>query len=138
MKIKYLKLKNWMLMSLAGVLGITVSCGDEPDMYGTPEGTYHVSGRVTNPQGDPIEGIGVAGHFGDTTDADGRYDVRIFGFPDSPSPLTFADIDGEQNGRYRDTVVQVMATRSEFHGGDGNWNEGTADITKDVTLQPAE
>ena len=147
MKIKYLKLKNWFLVTLGGLLGLTVSGCYYPCEYGCPEGTYHVKGTVTNSKGDPIEGIGVGramdslegyvmSEYGiyDTTGPDGRYDVSIYGVPEWPSPIGFCDIDGEQNGNYCDTIIPVSAPASEFYGGDGNWNEGTADINLDVTL----
>ena len=39
MKIKYLRTKHWLLMSLGGLLGITLGC-ERPDMYGCPEGPF--------------------------------------------------------------------------------------------------
>jgi putative lipoprotein (rSAM/lipoprotein system) len=143
MKIEYLKLKKWLLVSLGGLLGINmVACGGEE--YGCPEGTYHVRGTVTNEEGDPIEGIGVGKRYleewpefeyYDTTDSDGRYDVRILCDPGEPSQIEIVDIDAEQHGHYRDTVVTVVAGGNAFHGGDGNWYAGTANIEKDITLQ---
>ena len=63
MKIKYLKLKNWLLVTLGGLLGINlVGCEkifNTACEYGTPEATYHVLGTVTNADGQPIPGIGV-------------------------------------------------------------------------------
>ncbi len=38
MKIKYLKVKNWLLLSLASLLGINTGCTKE---YGCPEDEYH-------------------------------------------------------------------------------------------------
>ena len=40
MKIKFLKAKHWLLLSLASLLGIALGC-EQPDMYGTPEGPYN-------------------------------------------------------------------------------------------------
>ena len=40
MKIKCLKLKHWLLVSLGGLLGITLGC-EQPDMYGTIETPYN-------------------------------------------------------------------------------------------------
>lgn len=42
MKIKYLKTKHWLLMSLGGLLGITLGC-EKPYMYGCPEGSFNDS-----------------------------------------------------------------------------------------------
>ncbi len=154
MKIKYLKLKNWLLVSLGGLLGFNLaSCDDFPygtEEYGCPMGVYHVKGTVTDVDGNPIEGIEVvqaydsAGvryvmteHLG-TAGPDGRYDVNIYGMPNYESAIGFRDIDGEQHGRYRDTIISVSAPRSAFYGGNGNWDEGTAEITQDIVLQRIE
>lgn len=87
MKIKYLKLKNWLLISLMGVLGFTAcksskqaasSEQQDPEqtaqlekkpirddrgqvalMYGVPTMGYHLRGKVVNPQGKPVKGIQV-------------------------------------------------------------------------------
>lgn len=154
MKVKYLKLKHWLLVSLGGLLGISMTGCEEIPLaceYGCPEGYYRVRGQVTNTKGEPIEGIEVASAYETadgyvmtdyeglgTTGPDGRYDVRVHGMPGFAAHLGFRDIDGEQNGAYDDTVVSVSAPQSAFHGGDGNWNYGTAEITQDVTLTPAE
>lgn len=78
MKIKFLKLENWLLMSLMGLLGLT-SCHsskqlaepvEEPEpatkpreeirlMYGTPTMDFRVSGHVKDANGKPIKGIAV-------------------------------------------------------------------------------
>ena len=147
MKIKYLKLKHWLLVTLGGLLGISMTgCTIECE-YGCPEGTYHVKGTVTNSKGAPVAGIGVGQvytvadgtvmpdmRFQDTTDADGRFDVDFFALSDNQVNVNFVDIDGSENGLYRDTTIAVSAPASEFHGGDGNWNYGTAEIDLNVTL----
>ncbi|MBR6844867.1 MAG: radical SAM-associated putative lipoprotein [Bacteroidales bacterium] len=150
MKIKYLKLKNWLLVSLGGLLGISLTgCDKLPGgecEYGCPEGIYHVKGTVTNEKGEPIAGIGVgrketvtveeglpAFKYLDTTGTDGRYDVSVYCFPSAEKDINFDDIDGEQHGAYRDTVIYVKS--DNFHGGDGHWNQGTAEITQNVTMQ---
>ena len=150
MRIKYLKLKNWLLVTLGGLLGVSLAgCESDPIAceYGCPEGTYHVKGTVVNSKGEPVEGIVVVDAYDsgndeyvmgygalDTTGPDGRYDVSVSGMPDWPSPVGFRDVDGEQNGAYNDTVIPVSAPASAFHGGDGNWNEGSANIDLNVTL----
>ena len=148
MRIKYLKLKQWLLVSLGGLLGITLAGCDGfygEEEYGCPEGTFHVMGTVTNEEGQPIAGIGIGKEYDgecdnycDTTDLDGRYELNIHGVPAYPEALRFADIDSAENGLYQDTTVVVSAPSSAFHGGDGDWNEGTADITKDVVMRRVE
>ena len=141
MKIKYLKLKNWLLVSLAGLLGINLSCvgGEE---YGCPEARFNVKGKVTDPNGTPIPGIQVEmGSYGprDTTDAAGQYSATLMSFPETQTfEIGFTDIDGTENGLYKNDTVPITFQRSELTGGDGHWYEGSATKTLNVTLQPVE
>ena len=150
MKIKYLKLKNWLLVSLAGLLGINISC-DTAEEYGCPEASYRVKGTVVNEEGEPIAGIGVGRgylsasivhdedwRFFDTTDADGKFDV-LTGYQDIDNlvPIDFHDTDGESNDLYSDTTVQVSFKGVPLAGGHG-WYEGEATREISVTLQRAE
>ena len=81
MKIRVLKLKNWLLLSLLSLLGFS-GCRSTKDvrvendaepmlpkqpvmrseivlMYGVPTANYHVVGRVVDTKGAPVEGIQV-------------------------------------------------------------------------------
>lgn len=152
MKVKYLKLKNWLLVSLGGLLGFGLAGCEkiiEPACeYGCPEATYHVKGTVTNETGQPIEGIGVGKRYlyhdennepvfsyCDTTDADGNYSVDNYSLPGEPFSLQFCDIDGEQNGSYNDTVVSVKTEDVHLTGGDGHWYDGEGTVTQNVVMQ---
>lgn len=84
MKIRFLKMKDWLLMTAMGMLGLTsCHCGKEvaqepqqpakPDkepveafdpgkmavMYGVPQMDFQVKGRVTDEQGKPVQGMQV-------------------------------------------------------------------------------
>lgn len=78
MKIKFLKLKNWLIVSLMGALGLSschshkqlASPQEEPEpqpspreeirvMYGVPTMGYHIMGQVKDRQGKPVEGVSV-------------------------------------------------------------------------------
>lgn len=83
MKIKYLKLKNWLLMTAMGLLGLSgchttkeatkptldVTANDAPAqssprnemavMYGVPTMDFVVKGKVVNEQGKPVSGMQV-------------------------------------------------------------------------------
>ena len=140
MKIKYLKLKNWFLVSLAGLMGVNMSsCGLE---YGCPEAEYTVKGKVTNPSGEPIPGIKVTGNWdNDITSASGDYilSARVEPlYPEETIQIVFADVDSSENGSYQNDTVPVTFQYSELTGGDGHWYEGSATKTLNVTLQPAE
>jgi len=153
MKARYLKLKNWLLVTLGGLLGVNVvGCDKSQSMaceYGTPETYYHVKGTVINEQGRPIPGIGVGERtqwneegdslqlmgYRDTTDAEGRYKVDYnYAFPGQPLSLDFHDIDGPENGSYKDTVVTIPTDNVQLSGGDGHWYEGEGTIVQNIVM----
>ena len=112
MKIKYLKLKNWLLISLAGVLGINVSCDQMTEEYGCPMADFNVKGKVTDADGNAIRGIKVEmDYYCDTTDANGNYSVRANSIPGDVSrfDVYFADIDGSEL-----TALPLRLIRSLF------------------------
>ena len=144
-----MRLKNWLLVSLGGLLGVSLSGCDTSLEYGCPEASYHVKGTVTNEQGVPIEGIGVLEvkrwneedsayqmeGYGDTTDKDGRYSLDYLKtFPGQPILVDVHDIDGAANGSYSDTVVTINTEGVQLTGGNGHWNEEEGDITYNITL----
>ena len=142
MKLKYLKLRHWLIAVGAAALGMNVGC--ERTMmceYGTPEATYHVKGRVTAPDGTPVPGIEVSQNWGaesrhpfDTTDAQGNFKTTVRSFPGEPIQLTFTDIDSTENGSYLDTTVHVATRDVPLSGGDGHWYRGEGTVNVNVTL----
>ncbi len=141
MKIKYLKLKNWLLVSMATLLGLNTACeGSTADEYGCPFSDFHVKGTVTDPDGAPIPGIQVRMDYDvDTTDAEGQYAVQSGRIPGNETvfDVVFSDVDGAENGLFKNDTVPVTFPQSELTGGDG-WYEGSATQTLNVTLQRLE
>ena len=143
MKIRFLKAKQWLIMAASGLLGINVSCIGVVE-YGTPEGTFRVIGTVVDQSGQPAAGIGVNRHrdwdhayeeyvYSAVTDSRGRFTIQTVNFPnDFTWWLNFTDADSTENGLYADTTWGVEFKASDLHGGNGNWDEGTA--TKTVTF----
>lgn len=144
MKIKYLKLKHWLLASLAGALGLTSSCGVE---YGCPEAIYAVKGTVTDEQSHPIAGIEVSAinnEYPDypignavRTNDDGSYMFSYNDFPytDYQMTLHFSDVDSSDNGSYADTTVVVSYEGVPYEGGHGQWYWGTATATVNMKMR---
>ena len=153
MKIKYLKLQNWLIVAMSSLLGINLGCERIfVAEYGCPEATYDVKGTVTDEEGQPIAGIGVwktrdwsdenSETYGkicyvDTTDSEGHYNVTFYGFPQESCTIDFNDIDSGENGSYLDTVVTINTQDAQLTGGDGHWNHGHGTIVKDVSLKEA-
>ena len=143
MKIKYLKFKNWLLATMAGLLGINMSSCELVAMeYGCPSANFNVKGKVTDPQGNPIPGIQVNGNWdNDITNASGDYSLSATAdppYPEDTIQIVFADVDSSENGSYRNDTASVVFRHSDLTGGDGHWFEGAATKTLNVTLQPAE
>ena len=144
MKLKYLKLKHWLIALAAAALGMNTSC-IMPAEYGTPEAKYHVKGTVTAPDGNPVPGIEVSRSWGvqapsrlpfDSTDALGNFKTTLRSFPREPIQLTFSDIDGVENGSYLDTTVNVPTRDIPLSNGDRHWYEGEGNVNVNVTLTP--
>ena len=152
MKIRYLKLKNWLWITLGGLLGVNTSCKENvATEYGAPESVYTVKGQVTNPESEPVSGIEIRmiayhGYVADSiewryspvayTDSTGRYDISTTEFPYLDTMYVgFFDIDSSENGQYADTVVMASFKDATFTGGDGNWYQGAATVTKNVQLR---
>lgn len=146
MKTRYLKLKNWLFTAIGGILGLNISgCNgsslfgnDEPVCeYGTPVATYQVKGRVTDMNNNPIKNITVEMNYASTkTMSDGTYEIMSESFPHTEEfELFFRDDDGDTNGSYVDTTVNVSFKDLPYSGGDGHWNSGIATTTKDVKLR---
>ncbi|MCR4812988.1 MAG: radical SAM-associated putative lipoprotein [Bacteroidales bacterium] len=152
MKIKYLKLKNWLWIALGSLLGINMSCKVAvATEYGAPESVYTVKGQVTNPESEPVSGIGIRmiNYYNDTannrewiytpvayTDSTGRYDISTTDLPYRDTMYVyFFDIDSSENGQYADTMVMASFKEATFTGGDGNWYQGAATVTKNVQLR---
>ncbi len=123
MKSKVIKKLNRLMAFVLGVLGFSslMGCG----AYGCPSADFDISGRVVNESDEAIEGIEVQlpdawANASDTTNADGDYAIKTFGFPDSEITVVAVDIDGEENGLYASDTVKVKA---KYVGGKG-WYEG--------------
>ncbi len=87
-------------------------------MYGTPTVTFSVKGRVTDTEGEPIEGIRVNVEYTETfTDTLGTFefkDIQAFGSGDATltRQLEFQDVDGQENGSFEDRKIDVTFTRN--------------------------
>ena len=109
--------------AVLGVLGIgtITSCYGVPDNY-----AYTIQGCVRgrdNGKELPIEGIKVTfGHFnGKTTwtDEEGFYEINLSDDFHGEFPLSFTDVDGEKNGKWKEKTETVNLSSSGYTLGRG-------------------
>lgn len=149
LKTKLLTKYNAIIVAVIGFLGFTSCKFTDPKPpapeYGVPHATFELNGKVTSSAtNEPIGNIRVVleGYRKDTfyTKTDGTYhrNYEVFESNDYTFNLKYEDIDNTENGEFQslDTVIQVKST--DFKGGSGSWNAGTATKEINVSLKPKE
>ena len=111
-------------------------------MYGTPWVKYHISARVVDTEGNPIEGIEAKGGYNadylgflGLTDVDGNLNIESRD-KSYPRYMLLTDTDGEANGgEFQDKIVEIKGSFEQIKEGDGRWFEGVfkAEL-EDITL----
>lgn len=147
-KTRFLKIISAVLGGILSLFGISAYC--MPAEYGTPTAEYTFKGKVTSSStGAPIPGVKV------TVDSTAIYDYALFGSiltdengdykiledyggaPDGKVVYIRArDVDGELNGIFDDAQKSHTIKETDFSGGDGSWNEGSATATIDIQMDP--
>lgn len=134
---KFMKRMVYYLMALLG-FGVQ-GCdkidggGGEVCMYGTPVVEFHLSARVVDSEGNPIEGIEVRTKYGagfdsktGFSDYQGNIDAYTrYAHPGSFNELIFLDVDGEANGgEFAELTLNIADKLVQVEEGDGAWNMG--------------
>lgn len=134
------------------LLGFT-GCEDDPGvaMYGTPHADYSIKGAVETPEGTAIPGIKVSllqeriydleQSRKDTlqttvSDEQGAFNLETRAFPTQKLIIAAEDVDGEANGSYQETNLNIAISKEDFQGGDQSWYSGK--VEKEVTVQMKE
>ena len=140
---------NWILAGLLSLLGFSVTSCGATDEYGSPYAEYELKGKVTNMNGDPIQGIELnyGGIYNNVlfssyisemykspqTQKDGSYDIK---FEDSPMGIVriiAKDIDRPENGSFETDSIDVKI--EGFEGGK-SWLHGKAEVNiPDIKLK---
>lgn len=154
----FIKTLNLILTGLLVILGFS-NC--EPRMeYGTPNADYSVKGKVVNKEDSkPVEGIRIGyGNYpgpicmygvlpvaytplaADTTNVNGEYDFTgnftLGDISEDDTPIYVQDIDGDENGLFRDTVINVNFENAVRTGKKTDWYDGELTVNLDVELTP--
>lgn len=179
MKIKYLRLKNWLLVTVMGMFGLS-SCHchkeaaktEEPKapamqpreeirlMYGVPTMNFMIRGQVKDADGRPVKDIrvnmlerGMEVQNGELqgdpermqlwleqnaakTDKDGNFVINNSGMPREEVRLMVRDVDGVENGEYKNQVLEVKVKQGDVdRTGAGGWNQGTFKKEVEIKLE---
>ena len=158
---RVIKTTNTIISLLLGLLGFT-NCNNTEE-YGMPHADYTVKGKITdNVTKKPIKGImvryeepravamygtisttyqpksAVSEDNGDYKLTESSINSYIPNLPDSKQEVYFYDIDGEENGLYRDTVVVVDFKEAEQTKKGKSWYRGEFTVTENIELKQAE
>lgn len=153
----FIRITNWILSGLLILLGFS-SC-DAPMEYGTPNADYTLKGKVVDkadakaikgirvgfnryPGPMVMYGVAPSPYFrllaADTTNAEGEYKFTEKFYIDEVSTdsvqVFVQDIDGTENGSYRDTVLYVDFEDAEQSGKAKNWYSGELTVEKTIEL----
>lgn len=147
-----LKVTNWVLSGLVGLLGFSFTACEKNDMveYGCPSATYTVKGKVTNTDGKPINGIEInvrtdfdRGGLTKTvpwqpcrSDQEGNYTMMVSTTGASDFMLYASDVDGENNGGlFQTDSILVRGSKITLVDGDKHWYQGHGEATANFTLK---
>ena len=159
----FIKGTNWALAGLIGLLGFTNCKEDMRTEYGVPNADYTVKGMVVDKAtGKPIKGIQVAYSWNGPvaeygvqptpyvkkasvlTDAKGEYVLKdkfsieemIQDDNSIPTfiPVYVSDIDGQENGLYSDTILNVDFKNAVHTGKQKGWYDGEFTTTVNIEL----
>lgn len=109
-------MKNKFLVALLSLLGF--SCAESLDMYGSPRpepSDCTLRGTVRSLSGTPLPAIRVhvANHPGETfSTEDGRYELSGDWY--GTQRLVAEDVDGELNGLYEDSEIEVSISYADL------------------------
>lgn len=181
MKMRFLKMKDWLLMTAMGMLGLT-ACHSSKEatqqtaepadaakevvprneaalMYGVPTMDFVLKGRVIDTKGEGVKGMQVIllngsvditpenmhednpyvkeyiNQSSDTTDAEGYFSCQMKDFPKDVHSVIVRDVDGAENGEYRDQMVEVNFADGEQTGVRRGWYQGVRTKDVDITVK---
>ena len=146
---KIIKISSKICGVLLTVLGFSVaatSCARI--MYGSPHADYFIDGKIVSEEtNEPIKDLKVRffekmsderEHSFDSvfTNAEGSFEFSRYQDLIRYYSIEVKDIDGEENGAFNDTTINVTINQNEFQGGDGSWYDGVYRKNFDIKLKP--
>jgi len=138
-KYSFLIKQNAILAFIISLLGFMPACHHME--YGIPTAEYILKGKVKSTNtNQPIENIKVSssGNYNNPvvyTNNEGYFSIHFNGDAYSKNyTYIFQDTDSLQNGNYKDKDTIISFEGIALTGGNGKWDEGTAEKTVDIFL----
>ena len=70
------------------------------------------------------------------TDKKGRFEIKNSGLPQEQVRLMVRDVDGKENGEFKDRMVEMEVTPENVDRTNaGGWNQGTFNKQVDIKLE---
>ena len=107
---------NTILSMLLSLIGFSAIGCEEAVMYGTLSTGFQIIGYVTDGNNSPIQNIKVKFDTDSTyTDPEGNYILFSDNIDDVTLPITFEDIDGEENGKFMTHLDSINLNEVEVN-----------------------
>jgi len=135
------------LLAILGFSAVVNSCSTAE--YGTPSADFFLDGNIVSEEtNEPIKNLKV--RWSEKSHQDNKYPIdsvhtnesggfsfyRLGQFPMREYSLDIQDIDGNDNGAFNDTTINVSVNNNEYYGGSGNWYSGKYHKSFDIKLTP--
>lgn len=140
-KYSFLIKQNVILTFVVSLLGFMPACHHTE--YGVPTAEFILNGKVKSANtNQPIENIKVSsnGNYNNPfvfTNSEGIFSIHFNGDAYTKNyNYKFQDTDSLQNVNYKDKDTVISFEGIALTGGDGKWNEGIAEKTVDILLEP--
>jgi len=135
------------LLAVLGFSAVATSCVRVE--YGMPSADYFIDGNIVSEQTkEPIRNLKVRWVENmyqnrprpiDSTYTNESGKFSFIGrkeFPMNEYSLDIQDVDGELNGEFNDSTINVTVNRDDYEGGSGSWYKGEYHKTFDIKLKP--
>ena len=131
------------LLAVLGFSALATSC--HYVKYGMPHGDYFIDGKIVSEEtNEPIKNLKVRFINNDReyaidsifTNGEGRFNFNYSKDLIRNYAIEVQDIDGEENGAFNDTIINVKINENEFKGGDREWYDGVYRKSFDIKLKP--
>lgn len=133
-------MKRLLVILLGSVILLSCNKAGKQDWGGMEHFDFKISGKVTDSNGNPIFGIQVSSSGSSVkTSSDGNYLLEGSGGSDTVLTVSFADVDGSENGgQFTGTSIEVVLDSPEGAHGPylGLFNKSEVNVSLALGITP--